>query len=78
MKPHSFRATPRHDFRGEDAKHMCGHLSADGDICVEDRRHALHRYVPDPEEVLIRRMLGARRNYRDITEGNPRLVDHGV
>ncbi len=78
MKPHFFHAQPRHVFRGDDAAHMCGHLSSDGDICVEDRAHALHRYEVDAEKVLERRMLGQRRDYRDIELGNPTLRDHGV
>jgi hypothetical protein len=78
MKPHDFGAGPRHAFRGEDAARFCGHLSPDGEVCVEERGHALHRYVVDPEEVLVRRMLGSRRDYRDVTEGNSTLRDHGI
>lgn len=78
MKPHCFGAAPRHDFRGEDARQLCGHLSADGEICVEHHQHELHRYVVDPEKVMERRMLGQRRDYRDIELGNPTLRDRGV
>jgi len=78
VKPHEFGAAPRHAFRGEDAAHLCGHLAGDGEICVEERGHMLHRYEIDVEKVMERRMLGQRRDYRDIELGNTTLRDHGI
>jgi hypothetical protein len=78
MKAHPFHGPPRHDFRGEDTARFCGHISPDGDLCVEERGHPLHRYEVDPVQVMERRMLGQRRDYRDLELGNPTLKDYGV